>query len=751
MTQVPDSAPVTFSVSFAPRNRQLLTRLARGGSARRGVSDARLRALFAPAASTVASTVSYLRGHGLHQIGGGLLTRTFTGSAANVEAAFDTQLVSYRRGGATVRAASSTPTLPTDAAVGVTVVEGLDSSPLFRPMATMPPPLQVVSKCSGTSSGTSTSHFPGAYEPAALASSAAYDYQPLLSQAREGQGNTLALVEFSNYDASPVQTYQNCYSIQVPITDVAVNGGATDSNGAAEVQMDEEIAAANAPGLDGIYAYNAANGTGFGSVIDRILADRATTHANEISISWGACEDAMDPAEVTAADAEFRLAAAAGLSVFAASGDDGSSDCEPFNGTAGPAVDFPASDPWVTGVGGTTLTTSATGANRETSWGQPATFSGGGGGGGVSSVFSMPAWQTGAGVNEPGYSSSTACGQTVLLCRQVPDVALDANPDSGYVLRVTTPAGNMWAQLGGTSAGAPLMAAITADVNTSSVAAGGQPLGFANPFLYAHPGVFRDITIGTNSVQGAGFPYPAGPGYDMATGLGSPDASALAAALIGATTQATADSTQLSATSSSTTITPRTAVTLSGTLIDTTTPTQLMSGRLVTVSGTYSVAGQVHNVTKSATTDQIGNWSVSVTTADVGARLTWQAAYAGDNGFHASQSPTHVLMVKPTLTTISNLPWNGAQYTTRHGTVATLSGASSPAMAGATLKVQTRLTGTTRWVSSGITVTVAANGTYSTPITFSTAVKEYIRFSYTGSQTGPWLSTNSPARLFVVT
>src|SRR5919201_3681791 len=164
-----------------------------------------------------------------------------------------------------------------------------------RPMATMPPPLQVVSKCSGTSSGTSTSHFPGAYEPAALASSAAYDYQPLLSQAREGQGNALALVEFSSYDASPVQTYQNCYSIQVPITDIAVNGGATDSNGAAEVQMDEEIAAANAPGLDGIYAYNAANGTGFGSVIDRIMADRATTHANEISISWRDCEDAMDP------------------------------------------------------------------------------------------------------------------------------------------------------------------------------------------------------------------------------------------------------------------------------------------------------------------------------------------------------------------------------------------------------------------------------------------------------------------------
>jgi subtilase family serine protease len=744
-------AQVTVSVSFAARNQALLTRLADAASAGGGVADGRLRTLFGPDPGEVASTVAYLRSHGLHQSAGGLLTRTFTGSAGDVEAAFATRLVQYRGGDGVVRAAVSAPTLPATAAKGVVAVDGLDSAPLVRPLSTTPPPLQVVSKCSGTSSGTSSSNFPGGYEPAALASSAAYDYQPVLSAAREGQGNALALVEFSNYDAAPVQTYQNCYSTQVPITDVPVNGGATDSNGADEVQMDEEVAAGNAPGLDGIYVYNSANGTGFETMIDRILADRATTHVDEISISWGACEAAMSGSEIAAADAEFKLAAAAGLSVFAASGDSGSSGCEPFNGTTGPAVDFPASDPWVTGVGGTTLTTSATGANRETAWGQPATFSGGGGGGGVSSAFAMPAWQSGAGVDEPGYSSSAACGQTTLLCREVPDVALDANPDSGYVLRLTTPLGNAWTQAGGTSAGAPLMAAVTADVDTASAAAGGQPLGFANPFLYAHPGVFRDITVGTNSITGIGPPYPAATGYDMATGLGSPDGSALATALIAATTQPAADATQLSGIQSSTTITPTAPVTLSGTLNDTTAPTTLMSGRTITITGTYTVAGQLHTVTRSTTTTAVGNWSLAVTTADVGARMTWHAAYAGDPGFAASQSPTQILMVKPTLTTASNLPWNGTQYTTQHGTTATLTGVSTPAMTGAILKLQTRLKGTTTWTTTSITATVTANGSYSTTITFTSPIKEYIRFSFTGSNTGPWLTTKSPARLFVAT
>ena len=741
---------ISVSVTFAPRHPGLLARLALAGSASRGLSQSRLRALFGPNPQQIAATGTYLRGHGLHATGGGLLTRTYSGSASQVGAAFATRLVSYAHGDRIFRTADSTPTLPASAATGVTQVDGLTSSAMFRPMATLPPPLQVISSCSGTSSGTLSSHFPGGYEPSALASSAAYNYQPLLSAQHEGQGQSLALVEFSNYSANPVATYQSCYSTHVPITDVAVNGGATDSAGADEVQLDEEVAAGNAPGLDGIYAYNAANGSGMDTVIDRILADRGTTHVGQISISWGACEAAISPAEQTAANTEFQLAAAAGVSVFAASGDDGASDCAPFNGSTDPAVDFPASDPWVTGVGGTTLTTTTTGPNHETSWGQPQTFSQGGGGGGVSTLFAMPSWQSGTGVNEPGYSSSTACGQTTALCREVPDVALDANPDSGYVLRVTGPTGTVWAQGGGTSASAPLMAAITADVDTASAAAGGAPLGFANPFLYAHPAVFHDLTVGSNSEIGLNLPFPAGTGYDMSTGLGSPDGSVLAQALIAATTQANADNTEISAIASATTIAPGTPVTITGTLNDTTTPSRLMSGRTVTLSGTYTVAGVTHTVTRTATTTQIGNYSFALTTADVGARFTWQVNYAGDTGFHVSQSTSRVLTVQPTLTTVSNLKWNGTQYSGTHSVTTTLSGVSTPAMAGAVLTVQTEAKGTTKWVSTSTTVTVASNGSYSVSFTFAAAVKESLRFIYTGTQSTPWLTAKSPAKPFVI-
>jgi hypothetical protein len=270
-------------------------------------------------------------------------------------------------------------------------------------------------------------------------------------------------------------------------------------------------------------------------------------------------------------------------------------------------------------------------------------------------------------------------------------------------------------------------------------------------FLYAHPGVLHDITVGSNSELGLGLPNPAGAGCDMATGQGSPDGAALAAALIAATTLPSADPTVLASTASSTTITPGTPVTLSGSLTDSTTPTRMVSGRTVTITGTYTVAGQSHTVTKTATTDSGGNWNVAVTTAEVGARFTWQAAFAGDSAFHASQSSSHVLTVQPTLTTSANLYWNGKQYSAVHGTVAILSGVSTPAMAGAVLTVQTKPSGTTTWVSSAITATVAADGTYSTSMTFGKAVKESIRFTYAGKQSGPWLSAKSPARVFSIT
>ena len=146
----------------------------------------------------------------------------------------------------------------------------------------------------------------------------------------------------------------------------------------------------------------------------------------------------------------------------------------------------------------------------------------------------MPGWQTGDGVHNP-YSDAANCGLASGYCRQSPDISLVADPATGYPVYCTSQvgcAGQGWTVIGGTSAAAPLMAAITADMNEYSQANGGQRLGFANPFLYqtfgTTPSAFHDITDGSNDVTGGYLGlYPATAGYDMASGLGSVNANVL--------------------------------------------------------------------------------------------------------------------------------------------------------------------------------------------------------------------------------
>lgn len=734
------AAPVTITVAFKPRNAALLDRLASSRSTAAGLSTAELVRLFGPSQSELAGTTAYLRSHGLELTAGGILTRSYSGSVADAESAFATRLVAYRAAGVSFRAPSSVPSLPQSLATGVAAVTGLDTYPLAHSMAAprLAPSSQVVTGCAESAAIRSSY---GGYEPAQLAQAEAYDTQSLLDQLHDGSGNSLALIEFSNYDAGPVAAYQSCYGTSVPISKVLVNGGTSDTSGAIEVQLDEEVAAGSAPGLDGIYSYVAQNGISFGTVVDQILDDRPTTHVNEVSISWGVCEDVAGAAYLDAEHTEFQLAATAGLSVFAASGDSGSADCKPFTNSTAATVDYPASDPAVTGVGGTTLRIGQTGANRETTWGGPSATSGGGGG--VSHHFEMQDWQTGLGVVEPA-----ACGQPVVSCREVPDIALDGNPNTGYVVKVTNGGSSVWGQVGGTSAAAPLMAAITAVANSASVAAGGTALGPANEFLYLHPEIFHDVTLGTNGIAGADQAYSAGGGYDMASGLGSPDAVKLAQSLIDEIPTGL-DTVTLTAASSSTKLAPGSAVTLSGTLTDTTAAAPL-SGRLVTVTGSYTANGKTVHVTKSATTGPTGTWATAVTTALVGARFTWRAGFAGETGIAAAQSAVHVLTVQPTLTTGSSLIWNGTQYSVKHGKTISIGGKANPGMAGATLAVQVKPKGGSSWKAFGNNVTVAANGTYSVSISFPKAAKQSLRFSYAGSTTRPWLSATSPGRLFVI-
>lgn len=736
-------AQITVTLHFTPRHARSLALLASDAGAR--PRHARwLRARFGPTRATTAAADRYLARHGLSVSAEGILTRTYTGSVAAASRAFRTPVLLYRQDGALFRAPALRPSLPRGLARRVSSIDGLSSRAVAHPLAGSAAAAVTLKSCAGASQLQALGR---GYQPAQFASPDAYDFQSLLDAGHAGQADALALIEFSNYTPSNVAAYQACYGTTVPITDVPVNGGTTDRSGAGEVQLDEEVAATAAPGLSHIYTYIAPNdgSTSFGAMIDSIIQDQPVTHTNVVSISWGDCEyPALFP-DMRSDDAEYQLAKAAGLTVVAASGDTGSDDCGPGSHTY--RVDYPSSSPYVTGVGGTSLHLGTAGSSHETAWGHPDSDLGQGGGGGASILYPMPSWQSAPGVISTD-THSTCGAANDQPCREVPDVSVDANPITGYIVY----SGGKWRLFGGTSAGAPLLAAIIADADTYSIAHGGGRMGgAANPFFYAHAGapLFRDITVGSNNIYGQPNLYATTAGYDMATGLGVPDGVTLAQLLLADTQGATADQTTLSGAESATVITPAAGTTLHGTLTDQTTRLPL-AGRTITIVNTYSYMGEVQTADLSAVTDAAGNWSVSVTTADAPTRLVWRAFYSGDAGITPSGSGELTLFVQPSLTLAATATWTGSSYSVAHGVTFTVKGQSAPNMAGKRVTVQMRAATATAWKSTTTAPLVASDGTYAAGFSFPSAGRFYLRLSYTGSTNGPWRSASSPKKLFVV-
>ncbi|HEX9339082.1 MAG TPA: S53 family peptidase, partial [Pseudonocardiaceae bacterium] len=272
-----------------------------------------------------------------------------------------------------------------------------------------------------------------------------------------------------------------------------------------EVLLDIEVLGALAPGAHQLVYFAPNTDQGFLNAIS--TAVHATPTPAVVSISWGQSEDQWTAQARTAMDQAFADAAALGVTVCVAAGDDGSAD----GMTDGAAhVDFPASSPHALSCGGTSLRLTASGAERsEEVWndgpGNGAT------GGGVSDVFAVPSWQEHVGV--PTRAGGTTTG------RGVPDVAADADPATGYNVFVDGKA----AVIGGTSAVAPLWAALVCRLTQGL----GRPLGLLQPVIYATAAAgrattgFRDITVGNNGA------YQAKAGWDACTGLGVPEGAAL--------------------------------------------------------------------------------------------------------------------------------------------------------------------------------------------------------------------------------
>ncbi|QMU70833.1 protease pro-enzyme activation domain-containing protein [Streptacidiphilus sp. P02-A3a] len=436
---------------------------------------------FGAAPGAAAQVSAYLTGHGLKvgQLTSNGLTLSATGTAAQIEKAFGTTLGTYRdRTGRQFYANTAAPVLPTAIAAVVTDVSGLSDYAVSHQNA--------VSHQSAVRGQSGAKASIQGYTPTQIRTG--YNLNSAISAGYTGKGETVALEEFSAFTQSDVNTYDKKFSL-TPSTPTVVksDGGTTDTSGEDEVELDIEVVQAIAPGAT-IKVYEAPNSdAGEAAVYAQLVSNDVPI----ISTSWGQDEAAETASNRVALNTDFQEAAAQGQSIYAASGDDGSDDA----GDGGTSVDFPAADPYVTGAGGTTLNLSSSGAwSSETAWS--------GSGGGVSSYFATPSFQTS--VNSGSY-------------RSVPDVAADADPDTGWAIYTE----GSWAEYGGTSAAAPNWAAFTAIYDDEAGALSKAKLGFANASIYSlaesssYKSAFHDITSGSNGA------YNAGTGYDKVTGWGS--------------------------------------------------------------------------------------------------------------------------------------------------------------------------------------------------------------------------------------
>ncbi|MDT8911118.1 S53 family serine peptidase [Amycolatopsis sp. PS_44_ISF1] len=449
----------------------------------RFLTPAQFNAAFGPTQAEVNQAVSFLKQNGASgiEVSGNRQAINFTGSAAQLESAFHTRIGNYRDQvtGREFFANDAAPSLPASVSSVVGAVVGLDNHAVKK-----------------HSTAQAAPHVVKAVTPPILKS--AYGTSGLSAT---GAGVNVGFVEFDGYRKSDITSYDSKYGLKAgSVSTVSVSGANYDSSpgeGETEVDLDIEVVhALAAPAND--YVYEAPNtNAGELAMYQKIASD---AKVKVVSISWGSCEAAEGSSAANSVNSALASGTAEGISYFAAAGDDGTTDCARQTGSDARAVDFPASSPNVSGVGGTQLSvTSSNGYSSEKAWNDG---SNGAGGGGISTVFTAPSWQS--------KQSTTK--------RKVPDVAGDAAMGSAYTIVSGGTTGNVW----GTSGAAPLWAGFATLQN--QVHGGG--LGNLNPTFYSigngssYATGFHDVTTGNNSLNGT-TGFTAGPGYDQVTGWGS--------------------------------------------------------------------------------------------------------------------------------------------------------------------------------------------------------------------------------------
>ncbi len=416
------------------------------------------------------------------------------GTVAMMNAAFGVELNRYEHPNGAYRGRTGHIQLPAALIPAIDCILGLDNRP------------QAQAHFRHLNGQATPKVTPTSYTPPQVAQ--LYNFPPTLT----GQDQSIAIIELGGgYRSSDLKTYFKNLGIALPtVVSVSVDRGrnspSTANSADGEVDLDIQVVGSIAPKAQIVVYFAPNTDQGFLDAITTAIHD-TQHHPSVISISWGGPESTWTTQAIQAMDQAFQAAAALGVTVCCAAGDNGSTD----GVTDGKAhVDFPASSPYALACGGTNLAAANGKVTSEVVWNNP---SGGSTGGGVSDVFPLPTWQAAAGI-PPSINPGGRIG------RGVPDVAGDADPATGYQIQID---GKLYV-IGGTSAVAPLWAGLLALVNQQL----GKSVGYINPLLYqqvVQKGALRDVTIGNNGG------YAAKPGWDACTGLGSPDGTKLLNAL----------------------------------------------------------------------------------------------------------------------------------------------------------------------------------------------------------------------------
>ena len=424
-----------------------------------------------------------------------------SGPVTQIERAFVTKFGRIKYEGVEYTSALTAPSLPAAVAAPVISINGLQPHLHPRTHFIRVAPSQGMQKL--------ISNYPP-YMVAEIAK--AYDAN---SPSTNGNGQKIGIVIDTFPNDSDLTAFWQANGLNQSLNNIEkinVVGGTLPSPSGEET-LDVEWSSGMAPGAKvRVYATTGLFNNQLDQAYQRIINDLpGQPGLRQVSMSYGLDEPDQPPGQMQTDAQYFATMAGAGVTVFASAGDSGCFDPSGHNTVT---VQYPASDPSVTSVGGTSLyLNGSTGAvSSETAWSWNPGYQWGTGGG-ISTIFPRPAWQTGPGV---------PVGST----RLVPDVALAADPLTGAIVYL----GGLQRQYGGTSWSSPTWAGISAKINQARVNLGMAPVGLLGPKIYPLSGTsnFRDITTGTNGPNGF---YNAGPGYDLCTGVGVPSIDALIQAL----------------------------------------------------------------------------------------------------------------------------------------------------------------------------------------------------------------------------